>query len=117
MNFKGNFASYYSFRPETRLDLLLPIVRNRHVLDIGCNAGHLTVTLAKEADTILGIDIDRSLIKKAWNHLSMEFSLMAPYSMERKFPRSFPLTIGSVPIHGKLSNCKFRCMDVLADNL
>ena len=47
--------------------------KNKSVLDIGCNAGYLTISLAEQfkPKMILGVDIDGALIVKARNILSM----------------------------------------------
>lgn len=53
---------------DPRLQLLTEdMFRGKRCLDIGCNAGYLTLTLANkyEPEHILGIDIDPSLISKA----------------------------------------------------
>ena len=42
--------------------------KNKSVLDIGCNVGYLTISLA---EMILGVDIDGALIVKARNILNM----------------------------------------------
>lgn len=66
----GNYNRYYGFRNkglerDPRLDLL-PVewFRYRSVLDIGCNVGFLTLSIAKEygSTRVLGIDIDSNLI-------------------------------------------------------
>lgn len=81
----GNFINYYEFNSaEDRLNLLPtdtdmwklrpddPLESNYLVLDVGCNAGNFTQLLykflserTKKKVTILGIDIDPVLIKRA----------------------------------------------------
>lgn len=66
----GNFERYYGTRLEKtsrdpRLDLFAAEwFRGRSVLDIGCNAGYLTLSIAKEFEPsrVLGIDIDAHLV-------------------------------------------------------
>jgi len=66
----GNYNRYYGTRNkgldhDPRIDVL-PIewIRNQLVLDVGCNVGHLTLSIAKEFEPhrIVGIDIDEHLI-------------------------------------------------------
>lgn len=89
----GNFNNYYSFHPPADRTSLFPRgffkrvwqSANRppilHLLDIGCNEGHLTLAMMKLAAeelgsdfgvhiNILGVDIDRTLITKANNNLT-----------------------------------------------
>ncbi|XP_063914141.1 probable RNA methyltransferase CG11342 [Zophobas morio] len=72
----GNFINYYQFHPpETRLKLLpsdiWPKNKPFHVLDLGSNAGDLTISLSnflKEKQclcNILGVDIDPVLVQRS----------------------------------------------------
>jgi len=69
----GNYNRYYGSRNkgldrDPRLDLLpKEWFKRRAVLDIGCNVGHLTISIAKDFQPgyILGIDIDEHLIGTA----------------------------------------------------
>ncbi|KAF2894404.1 hypothetical protein ILUMI_11770 [Ignelater luminosus] len=73
----GNFINYYQFHPpENRINLLPETIWNTDKtfvgLDIGCNAGNLTLMLyefltkiIKKPCYILGIDIDPILIERA----------------------------------------------------
>lgn len=66
----GNYNRYYGtrikgFERDPRLDLLpSEWFRYRSILDIGCNVGFLTLSIAKEfgPTRVLGIDIDANLI-------------------------------------------------------
>uniref|UniRef100_A0AC34R2P5 RNA methyltransferase n=1 Tax=Panagrolaimus sp. JU765 TaxID=591449 RepID=A0AC34R2P5_9BILA len=66
----GNFHRYYGSRlkgseKDSRLEVLnKDWFRRKNVLDIGCNAGYLTLAIAKDFDPgwILGIDIDSHLV-------------------------------------------------------
>jgi len=66
----GNFYRYYGHRlkgveKDPRLEIFnKDWFRMKNVLDIGCNAGYLTLSIAKEFEPawILGIDIDPHLI-------------------------------------------------------
>ncbi|KAJ8917454.1 hypothetical protein NQ315_005501 [Exocentrus adspersus] len=73
----GNFINYYQFHPpEERIKLLPKTIWTSEepftALDIGCNAGNLTVALydflrnnVRKDCSILGVDIDPVLIKRA----------------------------------------------------
>jgi 7SK snRNA methylphosphate capping enzyme len=68
----GNYRNYYFHRtatiPDARLSLLpRDIFQHRAVLDLGCNAGKLTIETCKYlgASHALGIDLDSVLIKRA----------------------------------------------------
>lgn len=68
----GNYPRYYGYRNQTGEDSRLLYMKRewferKVVLDIGCNAGHLTLRLAKEysPDIMIGADIDPSLVYAA----------------------------------------------------
>ncbi|KAK9840208.1 hypothetical protein WJX74_005466 [Apatococcus lobatus] len=70
----GNYSSYYSRRfgedlgDDPRLEILdKRWFRNKRCMDIGCNDGRLTLTMASKfgSASMLGLDIDASLIKQA----------------------------------------------------
>jgi 7SK snRNA methylphosphate capping enzyme len=67
----GNYTSYYTFRsqniPDPRLTQLKTFVRGRRTLDLGCNAGKLTLELATHfaASQVVGVDLDAGLIASA----------------------------------------------------
>ncbi|KAM0722213.1 hypothetical protein Q7P37_001654 [Cladosporium fusiforme] len=68
----GNYTSYYSFRseliPDPRLTQLASFVKGKsRVLDLGCNAGKITIELATHFDVseVVGVDLDSGLIKSA----------------------------------------------------
>lgn len=68
----GNYTSYYSFRseliPDPRLTQLAPFVQGKaRVLDLGCNAGKITLELATHfaVSKVVGVDLDSGLIKSA----------------------------------------------------
>eukprot|EP00434_Breviolum_minutum_P012445 symbB.v1.2.010964.t1/scaffold727.1/size198231/9 len=67
----GNFQEYYEIRngqgQDPRLPWLRDIVdwRGAEVLDLGCNSGALTLQLAQEGASVLGVDIDPTLILQA----------------------------------------------------
>lgn len=68
----GNYTSYYTFRsqniPDPRLTQLGSFVQGRKkILDLGCNAGKLTLELATHfsASQVVGVDLDSGLIASA----------------------------------------------------
>lgn len=68
----GNYKQYYGRRNlnenmDVRLKVFMKhpyLFKQKDVLDIGCNAGHITIEVAKElaAKSVTGIDIDKTLI-------------------------------------------------------
>ena len=69
----GNYNQYYGYRnPGNIEDLRLQYFKNtwfddKEVLDIGCNIGHITISVAKNFSPlkVVGIDIDKKLIQIA----------------------------------------------------
>lgn len=70
----GNYSSYYSRRfgedlgDDPRLQVLdRRWFRNKRCMDVGCNDGRLTLTMTSKfaCASMLGLDIDASLIKQA----------------------------------------------------
>ncbi|XP_029375984.1 7SK snRNA methylphosphate capping enzyme isoform X2 [Echeneis naucrates] len=69
----GNYNKYYGYRnpgasEDPRVRLLRPEwFEGKDVLDLGCNAGHLTIYIAKmlRPARILGLDIDSGLVHAA----------------------------------------------------
>lgn len=68
----GNYNRYYGYRnPHNEMDPRLKVFShhlelfdNKDVLDIGCNIGHITLTVSRDfgAKSVVGIDIDDKLI-------------------------------------------------------
>ncbi|KAI8371513.1 Bicoid-interacting protein 3-domain-containing protein [Radiomyces spectabilis] len=96
----GNYPNYYSDRRnksknyDSRLDVLPShLFKDKHVLDIGCNSGNITITIAKRYHPvhIHGVDIDDTLIKKANSLLGVAYSLSDPSGTEDD---TSPLDIG-----------------------
>ncbi|GMS84165.1 hypothetical protein PENTCL1PPCAC_6340, partial [Pristionchus entomophagus] len=98
----GNFDRYYGHRltngqKDPRLSVLKrEWFERRSVLDIGCNAGFLTLSIAKEYSPrrILGIDIDEHLIgvaRKNIRHYCDKNTELAG-----KFPASFSRQFGPI---------------------
>ena len=69
---------------------------NKDVLDIGCNAGHVTLCVARDFNPkqIVGIDIDPKLIAIARKNIK---TYSSSHPNERQFPISMPLMFGSIP--------------------
>ncbi|KAH8319579.1 hypothetical protein KR074_001209 [Drosophila pseudoananassae] len=77
----GNFDRYVDFRQmnefrDVRLQVFqrhVELFQNKDILDIGCNVGHMTITVARHLapKTIMGIDIDRELVARARRNLSI----------------------------------------------
>ncbi|KAJ8387439.1 hypothetical protein AAFF_G00156770 [Aldrovandia affinis] len=73
----GNYNKYYGYRnpglsEDPRVCVLKPEwFRGKAVLDLGCNTGHLTLTIAKNwhPDRILGLDIDAGLVHAAHQNI------------------------------------------------
>ncbi|KAM0938558.1 putative RNA methyltransferase bin3, bin3-type S-adenosyl-L-methionine binding protein [Dioscorea sansibarensis] len=73
----GNYRNYYGYRIDRNLseDPRLAVLKRewfegKDCLDVGCNQGLVTISVAKKFScrSILGIDIDRGLIETAkWN--------------------------------------------------
>ncbi|KAL7729573.1 hypothetical protein ACLKA6_007858 [Drosophila palustris] len=72
----GNYKQYYGKRildkdfHDIRLDVFASqpeLFRDKQLLDIGCNSGHLSIQIAKQFDVkgLIGLDIDRSLAHDA----------------------------------------------------
>nr|CBE66668.1 CG1239-PA [Drosophila ananassae] len=72
----GNYKHYYGKRildkdfHDIRLDVLATqpdLLRDKQVLDIGCNSGHLSIQIARQfqVKTLVGMDIDQGLVKAA----------------------------------------------------
>lgn len=77
----GNYDRYAGLRHlnefmDIRLQVFLQypeLFKNKDILDVGCNVGHMTISVARKLapKSILGIDIDKELIARARRNLSM----------------------------------------------
>ncbi|XP_057245063.1 7SK snRNA methylphosphate capping enzyme, partial [Malurus melanocephalus] len=68
----GNYCKYYGYRNPDVEDARLRALRpewfaGKEVLDVGCNVGHLTLSIAKRwaPSRVVGLDIDGRLIRSA----------------------------------------------------
>ena len=144
----GNFSYYYGYRnpmnckDDQRLDLLQPEwIKNNRCLDIGCNAGFITVEIAKRFNPaeIIGIDIDPKLIRTARQHLYLVNSLRRPPASffnflhngnaqlshlpsasspndSSYFPISMPLLYGTIPVRPFASQANLLDSEPLQPN-
>lgn len=95
----GNYHQYYGYRnPGTQDSRLLCMKREwlqrKDVLDIGCNAGHLTLSIARDfaPHSVIGIDIDSELVKIAKRNVRHYIKYDA--LSESDFPLSLVLSYG-----------------------
>lgn len=101
----GNYSKYYGYRnpgrcEDPRLAVLQPAwFRGKDILDLGCNAGHLTLSIAKDLRParIVGVDIDGTLVHSARQnirHFLSEDVLPSPGSgAAGQVQRHFPLSL------------------------
>ncbi|TMW53835.1 hypothetical protein DOY81_001120 [Sarcophaga bullata] len=104
----GNYSQYYGYRNgdkdfhDIRLDVFAQnkeIFRDKQVLDIGCNSGFITMEVAKrfEVKSIIGLDIDKSLINQATKTLTKHKKSL-PMNNDFKRQNKFPFNTSFV--HG-----------------
>jgi len=96
----GNYDRYYGYRnpgcEDVRLLSFSPEwFQGLDVLDIGCNAGHVTLSVARDfrPRKITGIDIDPKLIASARKSVK-SYAKVHPH--EKDFPISLPLMFGPI---------------------
>ncbi|CAL1677994.1 unnamed protein product [Lasius platythorax] len=121
----GNYNRYYGYRnPPHEVDPRLKVFAQRKelflrkdILDIGCNIGHITLSVARDfgAKSVTGIDIDRTLINIARKNVKHYVNcVQSPASNEDNdkrdssdvsfFPMSMPISYGPVDIPGFTKN-------------
>lgn len=117
----GNYNRYYGYRnPHHEVDPRLKVFAQRKelflgkdILDIGCNIGHITLSVARNlgAKSVTGIDIDRTLINIARKNVKHYVNcVQSPVSNEDNsldanfFPMSMPINYGLVDIPGFTKN-------------
>lgn len=114
---------YYGYRnPSNEIDNRLKclsyhryIFEGKDVLDIGCNIGHVTLSVARDfgAKTVLGIDIDKNLIGIARKNIKYYVNKPHPSKLDKAgdkkrvkkqncefFPISMPILYGPIDIPG-----------------
>ncbi|XP_047370893.1 7SK snRNA methylphosphate capping enzyme-like isoform X1 [Vespa velutina] len=126
----GNYNKYYGYRnPHHVVDTRLTVFAQRKhlflgkdILDIGCNIGHITLSVARDlmARSVTGIDIDRMLIKIARKNVKHYVNcVQSPASNEDNgegqrdsdtnfFPMSMPINYGPIDIPGFTKNKNHR---------
>jgi 7SK snRNA methylphosphate capping enzyme len=125
----GNYENYYSNRVRgSRVDKRIEYFRSewfsgKRLLDVGCNAGHITLKCASLFKTSYaeGVDIDPKLISKARYSHALCRSLASETSTDY-FPLAAPLELGMVSSHqqitdSSLQNIVFRCGDWIHEPL
>lgn len=98
----GNYNRYYGYRngggqEDPRLKLMqAEWFRAKDVLDIGCNVGHLTLSLARDFQPrkVIGLDIDGGLIRAA--RRNVRHYLTAALAGEMRFPVSMAICHGPI---------------------
>lgn len=98
----GNYNKYYGYRnPSSESDHRLDSFKSewfegKSVLDIGCNVGHLTLSVARDFQPkkIVGIDIDQKLIAAARKNI--RYYLSSNVTDTSKFPISHALSYGPI---------------------
>ncbi|CAL7940079.1 unnamed protein product [Xylocopa violacea] len=118
----GNYNRYYGYRNshhemDTRLTVFAQrkhLFIGKDVLDIGCNIGHITLSVARDfsARSVTGIDIDRTLINIARKNIKYYVNCaQSPAGNEDSdhqdvnfFPMSMPINYGPVDIPGFTKN-------------
>ncbi|ODM92136.1 7SK snRNA methylphosphate capping enzyme [Orchesella cincta] len=99
----GNYKQYYGYRTtadgdDPRLWILKKEwFRGKDVLDIGCNIGHVTLSIARdfEARRVHGIDIDNNLITTARKNIK-HYMIHDPSDKTVVFPHSLPMIYGAM---------------------
>ncbi|KAK2588879.1 hypothetical protein KPH14_001744 [Odynerus spinipes] len=126
----GNYNKYYGYRnPHHVVDTRLTVFAQRKhlffgkdILDVGCNIGHITLSVARDlgAQSVTGIDIDRTLIKIARKNVKHYVNcVQSPASNEDNgegqrdsdtsfFPMSMPINYGPIDIPGFTKNKNHR---------
>jgi 7SK snRNA methylphosphate capping enzyme len=98
----GNYPSYYRKRgpSDDRIKLLKEKwFKGKNILDIGCNAGHVSIEIASQFEplSVTGVDIDPVLVRKARNQLYKRSSLMKGSDMNY-FPMLVLDHFGTLPL-------------------
>ncbi|XP_053969579.1 probable RNA methyltransferase CG1239 [Anastrepha ludens] len=104
----GNYNQYYGYRNkgrecrDIRLEMFMSrseLFQDKRVIDIGCNSGLITMEVAKRlaVKSIVGLDIDRSLISQA-NKTLVRQKKALPLENEARRLHKFPYNVSFV--HG-----------------
>eukprot|EP00794_Sanderia_malayensis_P015219 gene15219-16793_t len=99
----GNYNRYYGYRNANMFEddrvqsFQKDWFEGKTCLDIGCNVGHLTLHIAKHFNpkSLLGVDIDETLIRAARNNIRNYLPTKNPQApAQSEFPISFVLCHG-----------------------
>lgn len=118
----GNYDRYYGYRntndfKDIRLNAFekhRPLFEGCNVLDIGCNNGLVTISVARDFNVkhMVGIDIDKHLVEKARKFLSNEKK--STESSGESFPFNVEFKIGNyVLVHEKLLELEVEQFDTI----
>jgi len=99
----GNYTRYYGYRnPNFDQDRRLKCLNQewfdgKDALDIGCNVGHVTLSIARFLNPrkIIGVDIDGKLIRAAKKNIRYYLASQGDVEVG-KFPVSNPVTFGPI---------------------
>nr|CAB3263757.1 7SK snRNA methylphosphate capping enzyme-like [Phallusia mammillata] len=103
----GNYNQYYGYRnpqkfKDDRMELFKKEwFKEKDVLDVGCNVGHLTLLIARDFEPrkIVGVDIDDNLIKVARTNIRHYSTAEVRSNVHNgKYPECMSVQYG--PIHG-----------------
>ena len=102
----GNYNRYYGYRnPGHEEDERLKFFQRdwffgKDVLDIGCNTGLVTLTIARDflPRRMVGIDIDRHLIDVAKKNIRYYLSNLKSETRVNNYPLSVPMSHGPVEV-------------------
>ena len=111
----GNYNRYYGYRnndidEDPRLKILnhyKSMFKEKEVLDIGCNIGHITLIIARDFQVrnITGLDIDDNLIRiarKNVQHYISSASMTDP--LKNAYPISMPILYGNINKFGMFND-------------
>ncbi|XP_064109213.1 7SK snRNA methylphosphate capping enzyme-like isoform X2 [Macrobrachium nipponense] len=109
----GNYNKYYGYRnpdmsPDLRLNYLKPDwFDGKAVLDVGCNIGHVTLTIARDFNPkrVVGLDIDKKLVNIAQKNIKHYLKQGDP--KEADYPKSMRLLYG--PLKPSATVDEARC--------
>ncbi|XP_028839062.1 7SK snRNA methylphosphate capping enzyme [Denticeps clupeoides] len=101
----GNYNKYYGYRnpglsEDPRVHVLRPEwFQGKDVLDLGCNTGHLTLTIAKNwrPRRIVGLDIDGGLVHAARQNIRHYLSEMQAHRARRHQPNAAQEEVDAAP--------------------
>ncbi|KRT86728.1 methyltransferase, partial [Oryctes borbonicus] len=119
----GNYNRYYGYRNanndvDSRLRCFsyhTDLFEGKDILDIGCNIGHITLSVARDfgAKSVVGLDIDKNLIGIARKNIKHYVSSESPRDDDCKdvkdravmksselYPISMPILYGPIDIPG-----------------